>query len=117
MTQPAPIEYQTPERFESGMVMEEVAAAATPGAPDWPFTAARFEVPPGATSELDVHDVAELWMVRSGAGTVVSGDTTVRVGAGEMVHFASRVPHQVTNTGTEPLRVFSVWWQGPGRAD
>lgn len=115
MTQPAHIEYQPPERYDSGMVVEEVAASATPGAQRWPFTAARFEVPPGATTELDVHDVAELWMVRSGSGTVISGDTTMDVTAGAMVHFASRVPHQVTNTGTEQLRVFSVWWQGPGR--
>jgi mannose-6-phosphate isomerase-like protein (cupin superfamily) len=109
MTQPARIEYQTPERYDSGMVMEEVAAR---GAEQWPFTAARFEVPPGVTTELDVHDVVELWMVRSGTGTVVSGDTTMDVAPGAMVYFASRVPHRITNTGTDQLRLFSVWWRG-----
>jgi len=107
MTQPARVEYQTPERYESGMVVEEAAAPV-----DWPFTAARFEVPPGATTELDVHDVVELWMVRTGTGTVTSGDTTMDVAPGSMVYFASRVPHRVTNTGDEQLRLFSVWWQG-----
>jgi mannose-6-phosphate isomerase-like protein (cupin superfamily) len=112
MTQPARIAYQTPEPYESGMVVEEVAADGTPGAPEWPFTAARFEVPPGATTELDVHDVAELWMVRAGHGTVRSGGTVLEVGPGEMVYFAGRVPHQVTNTGTDHMRLFSVWWRG-----
>jgi mannose-6-phosphate isomerase-like protein (cupin superfamily) len=107
MTTPERIEYRTSERHDSGMVMEEVAAPER-----WPFTAGRFEVPPGATTELDVHDVVELWMVRSGTGAVVSGDTTMDVAPGAMVYFASRVPHQITNTGTDQLRLFTVWWRG-----
>lgn len=104
MTEPVGVACAAPERYPSGMVVEEAEGAG------WPFTAARFEVPPGATSELDVHDVAELWMVREGTGTITSGAATMEVSPGSMVHFASRVPHQVTNTGTETLRVFSVWW-------
>lgn len=104
MTEPVGVECAEPERYPSGMVVEEAASGG------WPFTAARFEVPPGATSELDVHDVAELWMVREGTGTITSGATTMEVSPGSMVHFASRVPHQVTNTGSGALRVFSVWW-------
>lgn len=112
MTGPARIEYQNPERYDSGMVVEE---AASPPGTGWPFTAARFEVPPGATTELDVHDVVELWMVRSGTGTVVSGEETFDVAPGAMVYFASRVPHRITNTGSDQLRLFSVWWQGSPR--
>ncbi len=111
MTTPVRVAYGAAEPYGSGMVMEEVAAAATEGAAHWPFKAARFEVPPGSTSELDVHEVAELWMVSAGTGTVHSGDTTLDVGPGAMVYFAGRVPHQVTNTGTDQLRVFSVWWK------
>ncbi|MQA25161.1 MAG: cupin domain-containing protein [Micromonosporaceae bacterium] len=111
MTQPARIAYQAPEPHDSGMVVEEVAEA-TPGSEKWPFLASRFEVPPGATSERDVHDVSELWLVRSGSGVVAFGDTVMDVGPGEMVFFDSRVPHQITNTGSEQLRLFSVWWQG-----
>jgi mannose-6-phosphate isomerase-like protein (cupin superfamily) len=91
------------------MVVEEVDGA-TPGSAGWPFRGARFEVPAGATTERDVHDVAELWLVRSGSGTVTSNDTVMDVGPGEMVYFASRVPHQITNTGPDQLRLFSVWW-------
>jgi mannose-6-phosphate isomerase-like protein (cupin superfamily) len=112
MTQPARIAYQEPESDASGMVMEEVAKESTAGAERWPFQAARFDVPPGATTELDIHDVAELWMVRAGHGTVRSGSTTMRIGPGEMVYFAGRVPHQVTNTGADPMSLFSVWWNG-----
>ncbi|MFG2000954.1 cupin domain-containing protein [Spirillospora sp. NPDC048911] len=104
MNEPERIGYRTPERYESGMVIEEAAVG------EWPFKASRFEVPPGRTSELDLHDVAELWMVRSGTGTVVSGDARMDVGPGEMVYLASRVPHQITNTGEDRLRLFSVWW-------
>lgn len=110
MTQPARIAYQAPEPHDSGMVVEEVAGA-TPGSGEWPFQAARFDVPPGATTERDVHDVSELWFVRTGTGTVTSDGTTLEVGPGEMVFFASRVPHQITNTGPDQLRLFSVWWQ------
>ena len=110
MTQPARITYRAPDPYESGMVIEEVDAAV-PAVAGWPFEASRFEVPPGATSERDEHDVAELWMVRSGRGTVDSDGTTLSVGPGDMVYFASRVPHRVTNTGTDKLRLFSVWWQ------
>lgn len=109
MTEPTRITYQAPEPYQSGMVMEEVDGA-TPGRSGWPFQAARFEVPPGATTERDEHDVAELWMVSSGSGTVRSNGTMLDVGPGEMVYFAGRVPHQVTNTGPDQLRLFSVWW-------
>jgi mannose-6-phosphate isomerase-like protein (cupin superfamily) len=111
MTRPVRVAYAAGETYVSGMVVEEVAAE-TEGAVHWPFQAARFEVPPGRTSELDVHEDAELWMVSAGIGTVRSGDTTFDVGPGAMVYFAGRVPHQVTNTGTGALRVFSVWWKG-----
>lgn len=105
MTGPKRISYAAPEREPSGMVVE-----CADRADGWPFQASRWEVPPGATSELDVHDVAEVWFVREGTGTIASGDHVLDVAQGEMVHFAGRVPHQVTNTGTGPLRMFSVWW-------
>ena len=109
MTQPARISYQAPEPHDSGMVVEEVDQA-TPGSAGWPFQAARFEVPPGATSERDQHDVAELWLVRAGQGTVDSDGATMAVSPGDMVYFAGRVPHRITNTGSGQLRLFSVWW-------
>jgi mannose-6-phosphate isomerase-like protein (cupin superfamily) len=112
VTQLARVTYQAPEPYISGMVVEEVAVDRTPGAPEWPFQAARFEVPAGATTEPDVHDVAELWMVRDGRGRVRSGSTVFDVGPGEMVLFPGRVPHQVTNTGTTQMRLFTVWWKG-----
>jgi mannose-6-phosphate isomerase-like protein (cupin superfamily) len=108
-SQPARIVYRAPEHSPSGMVVEE----ATP-AEAWPFTAARFAVPPGATTELDQHDVVELWMVRAGTGTIASGDSTMDVAPGSMVFFPSRVPHRITNTGPDQLELFSAWWTGSG---
>lgn len=112
MTRAERIRYLDPEIHDSGMVVEEVDRDATPGLAKWPFKAARFEVPPGSTTELDVHDVVELWMVRSGHGTVRSGSEVFDISPGEMVFFASRVTHQITNTSTGPLRLFSAWWMG-----
>jgi mannose-6-phosphate isomerase-like protein (cupin superfamily) len=109
--QPARIHFGEVEAAESGMV---VTQAVPPAAAGWPFQASRWEVPPGRTSELDQHDVAEVWLVRSGQGTVMSGGSEMPIRAGEMVFMASRVPHQVRNTGTDQLRMFSVWWpSGP----
>jgi mannose-6-phosphate isomerase-like protein (cupin superfamily) len=32
------------------------------------------------------------------------------VAPGDMILFPSHVPHQITNTGPDPLRLFTVWW-------
>ncbi|MGW7344416.1 cupin domain-containing protein [Streptomyces sp. NPDC054854] len=74
------------------------------------FKGSRFQVPPGETSELDEHAVAEIWLVRSGTGTVLSAGSRTRIGAGDALYYPPWVPHQVTSTGEDPLEVFSLWW-------
>lgn len=106
---PVAVGFTDAERSPGGMSVE---MAALPGsqARQVPFRSSRWEVPPGAVSDLDVHEVEEIWMVRSGRGWLISGEGRTEVAAGDMVFMPSMVPHQVENTGDEPLRFFSVWW-------
>lgn len=115
MKEAVKVHYLDREVLPSGMVVEEVAGG--PGTPleTWPFKSSRFAVPPGATSELDRHAVAEVWMVRSGTGTVRCAETSIDMAAGDSVYFPSWVPHQVTNTGDATLEVFSLWWNEEAR--
>ncbi|MEV2241952.1 SidA/IucD/PvdA family monooxygenase [Micromonospora sp. NPDC049891] len=108
-SRPVAIGFRCPERSPGGMSVE---LAVLPGGDvrPVPFNSSRWEVPPGAVSDLDVHEVEEIWMVSSGRGRLVSDDDAVDVAAGDMVFMPSKVPHQVVNTGAEPLRIFSVWW-------
>jgi quercetin dioxygenase-like cupin family protein len=75
-----------------------------------PVSAARFSVQPGAESELDVHEVVEVWTVTSGRGVILSGDREVEVTEGDSVFFDRNVPHLLRNRGTDPVAVFSIWW-------
>ncbi|MGC5052392.1 SidA/IucD/PvdA family monooxygenase [Micromonospora sp. DT48] len=106
---PLTVGFRCPERSPGGMSVE---MAVLPGSDirPVPFHSSRWEVPPGAVSDLDVHEVEEIWMVGSGRGRLVSDDDAIDVAPGDMVFMPSKVPHQVVNTGTEPLRIFSVWW-------
>ncbi|MFD5146107.1 cupin domain-containing protein [Streptomyces sp. NPDC058401] len=110
MSVPRRVIFELPEVMPSGMVVEEVAALPGPGRPDWPFKASRFLVPPGATSEPDHHEVAELWMVRAGTGIVLSEDKKTEIGPGDSVFFPPWTHHHVVSTGAGPLEVFSLWW-------
>lgn len=78
-----------------------------------PVSAARFTVQPGARSELDVHEVVEVWTVMRGRGTIISGAERITAVTGDSVYFDSNVPHQLVNSTTEPIDVFSVWWSKP----
>jgi mannose-6-phosphate isomerase-like protein (cupin superfamily) len=109
------VQYRDGSVMPSGMVIEEAITEPGTFSASWPFECSRFTVPPGATSEIDQHEVAEVWMVRSGTGTIQSLDASLDVSAGESVFFPPWIPHQVTNTGSRELEVFSVWWGEAGR--
>jgi mannose-6-phosphate isomerase-like protein (cupin superfamily) len=75
-----------------------------------PFKYSRFIVQPGLTSTLDQHKVVETWVIISGTGRLLVDDVEYAVTRGDVVHLASMLRHQVTNTGTEDLEIFSFWW-------
>ncbi|MEW2485787.1 cupin domain-containing protein [Streptomyces sp. NPDC048411] len=89
-----------------GIVLREHDLGAIPA----PFSSSVFVVPPGAVTDIDVHDVVETWFVGSGEGTVEYAGQQHPVRTGDSFHFATRRPHRVRSTGSTPLTVFSVWW-------
>ena len=107
MTQPIKLDYGDREVSPSGMATELLAGSAEGGR--WPFESSRWSVPPGATSELDVHEVVEVWLVRRGSGTLHSNGSNTHLVPGDAVLMPSEVPHRVT-AGPEQLEVFSIWW-------
>jgi len=75
-----------------------------------PFSAARFTVEPGFTSDVDSHPMHEIWMIAAGEGLLTYDDRQVRIGPSEVLYFEPPKPHFVKNDGIETMVVFSVWW-------
>jgi mannose-6-phosphate isomerase-like protein (cupin superfamily) len=80
-----------------------------------PFEVARWMVAPGKANDLDMHASREVWLVISGEGHVRWADQSTKITAGDAIAFDATVAHQVRNTGSEPLRVFSVYWKQADR--
>jgi mannose-6-phosphate isomerase-like protein (cupin superfamily) len=76
-----------------------------------PFKAARFTVDPGASSEVDAHAVHETWFVVSGEGELVYDGRSYQLKTHDFFRFQPPRPHQVHNRGSEPIVIFSTWWQ------
>jgi mannose-6-phosphate isomerase-like protein (cupin superfamily) len=112
-----PLSFENSYSFSEGGQVEAATLPFPPGVPA-PFEVARWSVGPGSANDLDTHVSREVWLVISGEGRVAWADQSTTVRAGEAIAFDARVPHQVRNTGTEPLHVFSVYWKqaAPGPA-
>jgi mannose-6-phosphate isomerase-like protein (cupin superfamily) len=112
-----PLSFKDSYSFSEGGQVEDATLPFPGGAPA-PFEVARWTVAPGNANDLDSHMSREVWLVISGEGNVTWADQSTTIKAGEAIAFETKVPHQVRNTGTEPLRVFSVYWKqanhGPG---
>ncbi|MFB7447672.1 cupin domain-containing protein [Streptomyces sp. NPDC056194] len=89
-----------------GIVLREHDMTGIPA----PFSSSVFVLPPGSTTDVDVHDVVETWFIGVGEGRVEYAGGSHPVRTGDSFHFATRRAHRVSNTGTTPLTVFSVWW-------
>jgi mannose-6-phosphate isomerase-like protein (cupin superfamily) len=76
-----------------------------------PFRYSRFTVAPGRTSNLDQHEVLEVWGVLSGRGKLTYEGSESQISAGDVVHFRSKKVHQVRNDGSDDLSIFSFWWK------
>jgi mannose-6-phosphate isomerase-like protein (cupin superfamily) len=92
-------------------------ATKVPGEPERlvPFEIARWEIEPGASSDLDSHRSHEIWLVRDGAGELTLDGRVIQISAGDAIMMNSRRPHLVRNDGDRPLKVFSVYWPPEGR--
>lgn len=61
------------------------------------------ETAPGKGGSLHQHDYEEVFIVHSGRGTYVVGDTVVEAGPGDVVLIPANTPHRFANEGTETL--------------
>jgi mannose-6-phosphate isomerase-like protein (cupin superfamily) len=94
----------------TGCRLEVVAAKELAGRPA-PFGVSRFSLATGASSPLDRHEDSEIWLLASGSGTLSYGDgKTYPVNAGDILQLAPSMSHVLTNTGSQPILVFSIWW-------
>ena len=75
-----------------------------------PFKSSRFSVIPGYSSAVDVHAVAEIWIVMRGTGDLRHGGRSIRLRPDDVVHFQPFESHQVHNDGNETFTALSLWW-------
>ena len=98
------------EAFSKGQLTRfKIGGADEPPAP---MKVSRFYLDPGDTSPWDQHEVREVWIIESGRGLLDTGEARVVVERGDGHYFASNVPHRITNEGSEPLYIISMWWPG-----
>jgi mannose-6-phosphate isomerase-like protein (cupin superfamily) len=65
------------------------------------------ELPPGMTAgdKRHYHHGEEVLLCLEGRVTLVCGEHSVALEAGDSCHYDGRVPHAIENTGSEPARV------------
>ncbi|MEG9883944.1 MAG: cupin domain-containing protein [Hyphomicrobiales bacterium] len=95
-----------PEALGDGIRFSEFDLAGAKA----PFEASCFIVAPGVTTDPDRHAVREIWFIASGAAEVYVDEQSYQVKAGTALLFQPQQVHRLDNSGTEPVRVFSVWW-------
>jgi mannose-6-phosphate isomerase-like protein (cupin superfamily) len=58
----------------------------------------------------EVHEENDqFFRFESGLGTVIVGETEYNVGDGDTVIVPAGTPHNVMNTGTEPLKLYTIY--------
>lgn len=79
------------------------------------FTGARSQlalmtIPPGGDIGLESHaHVEQLIFIASGQGTAIVNGAETPVAAGDVVVATPNARHNIVNTGTEPLRIYTVY--------
>ena len=68
-------------------------------------TVVYFEVPPHKHLGMHTDSAEEVVLVVSGEGEAVVGDERTPVTTGSLALIPSMVPHDIVNTGDEPIRV------------
>jgi len=79
------------------------------------FTGARSQlalmtIPPGGDIGLETHaHVEQLIFIASGKGKAIVNGVETPIGAGDVVVATPNASHNIVNTGTEPLRIYTVY--------
>lgn len=76
-----------------------------------PFQAMWCVVPPGGSSEEDIHPEVEFAVVTRGRAAYESGGTTVEIPTGGVILLDPHQRHIIHNlSADEPLTILSVYW-------
>ncbi len=75
-----------------------------------PFNTARFSIVCDGKTSLDQHSEKEMWFIIRGSGILNYKGESTEIAAGDAVYFESNAPHQLSNNGSIPIEVFSIWW-------
>jgi mannose-6-phosphate isomerase-like protein (cupin superfamily) len=103
------LDYMEEQQINPAMLLKEIDLKGSDG-PRAPFEASWFSLEPGGKTELDQHDVLEIWMIARGHGVITYAGNDVPVSQGDMVYFESQHSHIMVNDGDEDVEVYSVWW-------
>ena len=68
-----------------------------------------MSLPPGEHIGEEVHDVDQFFRVEAGTGEVRMGQTRHAIGPGTAILVPSGTRHDVLNTGTTPLALYSIY--------
>ena len=67
-------------------------------------------LPPGESSSFHAHErECETWIIVSGRGEVRVGDERQLVEPETVIFLKPHIPHQISNTGEVPLRMFWIY--------
>jgi len=93
-----------PYRTKDGSMIRELMHPARHGNRNQSL--AEAIVPVGLTTLLHRHRrTEELYHITAGSGLMVAGDERFEVTVGDTICITPRTPHQITNTGTTPLKI------------
>jgi mannose-6-phosphate isomerase-like protein (cupin superfamily) len=104
------LNFLPPEDSGAGMSVHEVRFDAV-GTTVIPFKSSYFMVQPGCQSPVDTHSVHEIWMVAQGEGELIYDGESSSLRPLEFIYLEPPKKHEVRNTGTGPLIIFSTWWK------
>jgi mannose-6-phosphate isomerase-like protein (cupin superfamily) len=97
--------------YPAGRLTQNLVGGASP------IQAAHFSLgqvtldPNGGQVPWHNQDQEEIYLILEGSGEMCLGDERTPVGAGQVVYIPPRVFHQLTNTGSAPMRM--IYCYGP----
>lgn len=105
----ADVRFEDAQQMGRGIILE-VAAMSSVDDGFAPFETSRFSVAPGHGTGEDKHTAREMWIIGEGKGVLTYDNVDTEVQAGDFFFFRSNVPHSIKNTGSDVLKVYSIWW-------
>ena len=96
---------ETPDPVAGVSVLRKLVADT-----DAPFHLTEFVVKRGEQTPVDEHEVAEIWHVQSGNGTLHFDGEDYKLEPGAWFHFPPGKSHQATCGEETDLQVLSIYW-------